>query len=105
MTTHIKALMAFMLVLAACSGNPFLTPEDPVVDPEELPGTPNPTPGSSIIRYEPTNAEASHYGDGFAQDFTFDPVANTYTVDNLGFDGANGYNQPAGRAGDDAWVV
>jgi hypothetical protein len=68
-------------------------PEEPVVDPtkpEELPGTPNPTPRNGITRYE---ALEEGTGNGYAQDFTYDAAADTYTIDNLGFDGANVYSR------------
>ncbi|MGQ0563758.1 MAG: hypothetical protein ACT4OK_01630 [Gemmobacter sp.] len=81
-----------LLLLAACDGNPFL--EEEVPDPEELPGTENPAPDRSITRFEPTGEpDSPEFGNGFAQDFGYDAATDTYTVDNLGFDGANAYGR------------
>lgn len=97
MTTRIAAPLALTVVLAACSGNPFLAPTDPGGDDgsvAELPGTAAPSASTAITRYEATAAQGgANPGDGFAQAFTYDAAANTYTVDNLAFDGANNYRQ------------
>jgi hypothetical protein len=81
-----------LLLLAACDGNPFLVEPEP--DPEELPGTENPSPNRGIIRVEPRGEAGSETeGNGFAEGFTYDAGTDTYTVDNLGFDGANAYER------------
>ncbi len=53
------------------------------------PGTENPTPRSRIWRHEAPNDS----GGGFVTDVSYDPKNDTFTVDNLGFDGANVYQR------------
>lgn len=53
------------------------------------PGTANPTPGNSIERFEPVDGS----GSGVAQDFAYDPATDTFSVDNLAFDGDNDYTR------------
>ncbi len=96
MTQRITSVFLLALLLAGCGGNPFLTPpEEPEVDPnlpEELPGTEAPAPNRSITRYEAREEET---GNGYAENITFDPATDTFSVDNLGFDGANLYERGA----------
>ena len=95
-----------------CDGNPLtgatecVTPADPppaenAVGPGALPGTSAPSANTPITRYEARNDES---GNGYAQGFTYDADTNTYTVDNLAFDGANDYlkrlGQPVDTLGD-----
>lgn len=59
------------------------------------PGTANPTPGSSITRSEPTGGET---GDGFVTTVSYTPPdgsggGDTFTVDNLPFDGGGAYSR------------
>ncbi|WP_212524041.1 hypothetical protein [Actibacterium sp. MT2.3-13A] len=55
------------------------------------PGTASPSPRNSLYRYEPSDGEGSGYATGFAYDSTND----TFTVDNLAFDGDNSYTRDA----------
>ena len=93
------SLMAFALV-AACDGNPFMTVTTPPVttDPSvsELPGTTNPTASGSISRSEAKNAGpggVAVVGNGFAEGIHYDAANDTFTVDNLAFDGGNVYHR------------
>lgn len=91
MTSRIKAHLAFLLVLAACGGNPFLVPEPEVPpNPDALPGTTTPSPNSAITRYEKFDSAS---GNGYAEGVAYDAVSDTFSVDNLGFDGANAYSR------------
>src|SRR6056297_2490692 len=109
MTKHL-ALLALVGLLAACaeqSANP-VNGDDPVADdgagdggdpadpggddgaPIESdralpPGTASPTPEVDIFRREARDAE----GNGFAEAISYDSDADTFTVDNLAFDGDN----------------
>ena len=84
-----------LLLLGACDGNPFLDEEVPIVDPDlppGLPGTDSPSPNRPITRLEDKGEDGTATeGNGFAEGFTYNSGDNTYTVDNLGFDGANSY--------------
>ena len=103
------------LAVASCGGNPFgnepdcrenplspPTPCDPTTGPStgtgtgpgSLPGTVTPSAATPITRYEDVSEGT---GNGYAQGFTFDAASNTYTVDNLAFDGANDYAKRLGQ--------
>ena len=97
-----------LLLLAACDGNPFPdgggggTDPDPDPDPRNasvstLPGTTNPSARSGITRSEArvTTAGAEDYGNGFAEGYTYNAADDTFSVDNLAFDGANVYTRSA----------
>lgn len=93
-----RAALAALLVVAACDGNPFVPEETPPTNlPEELPGTEKPGSSKAITRYEARDdsggEDSPTSGNGFAEDFTYNAATDTYTVDNLGFDGANGYKR------------
>lgn len=63
-------------------------------DPDLPPGTEHPTPTSGIVRYE----EQNDIGGGYVTSVTYDAEHDTFTVDNLAFDGDNVYtreNNPA----------
>ncbi|NEX47768.1 hypothetical protein [Pseudotabrizicola algicola] len=89
-----------------CGGNPLAgtpcpdpTPPDPTPTPPEdgpggLPGTETPSAATPIIRYEDVSDDT---GNGYAQGFTFNAADNTYTVDNLAFDGGNDYRKRLGQ--------
>jgi hypothetical protein len=88
----LKTSILAALVLAGCSGKPFQSGSggggsSSNVSVATLPGTTNPSPNSGIER---TEAEASN-GNGYAQGFTYDRTANTFTVENIAFDGNNVY--------------
>ena len=57
------------------------------------PGTASPTPSSSIVRTEPTEADGGNPGDGFVTSVSYDASNDTFFVDNLGFDGDNVYQR------------
>lgn len=96
MNKFIVAIAAFS-IFSACGGdgtNPFDDEEeeeivDPVPGRTMPPGTANPSPNSSIFRSEPTTG--GQVGDGMAQDITYNAANDTFTVDNLAFDGDNIY--------------
>lgn len=97
----IKTSLLAAIVLAGCSGKPFQSDSgssggdsssDASIAP--LPGTTSPSPSSAITRTEAENAGpggAKVNGNGFAQGFTYDPKAKTFTVENIAFDGNNVY--------------
>lgn len=63
--------------------------EEDVIDSDRQlpPGTSAPEPDDSIFRSEP-EGDDSNSGDGFAQGVSYDSASDTFTVDNLPFDGA-----------------
>jgi hypothetical protein len=98
-------------VLAACSGNPFdpatdgstdggtpppATTPPPTTDPisgggDLPPGTTNPTPNTSILRFE-ARGTGDDEGNGYANGFAYDSATDTFSVQGLAFDG----DQPGG---------
>lgn len=101
----VRAFAAFGLIaaLSACGGNPWI-PDDggssgggtTTTSVSELTGTTAPTAAGNIKRGEvkgkgPDGVDV--LGNGFAQDYTYDPKADTFTVDNLAFDGGNVYKR------------
>lgn len=93
--------LAAVAAIASCSTNPFVDPAKvPSGSVATLPGTDNPTAKKALERVEPTQEQGgANLGDGYAQDITFDPKTNSFTVDNLAFDGANIYRLPATQPG------
>lgn len=83
MSRYVAAVAALSLV-AGCSGNPFDETET---------GTSSASAGSPIQRLEPTEAEGGKPGDGYAQSISYDAATDTFSVDNLGFDGDNTYSR------------
>lgn len=91
--------IAFLLplaMLAACTV-PGANPEDQAAPPGILagklpPGTASPSAKTGIVRYE---ALDTSNGNGFAQDFTYNAANDTFSIDNLGFDGGNSYTRGA----------
>lgn len=94
MAQRIAPVFLLSALLAGCGGNPFAPKPDPGETPEnpvpELPGTGTPTATSSIARYEARNEEN---GNGYAESITYDSGADTFSVDNLAFDGDNIYRR------------
>ena len=106
-----KLLAAFAAVLAlsACSGddNPFAPEDDtgtgagggdggggPIESDRTIPpGTTEPSAATGIYRSEPTEAQGGNPGDGFARGIAYDAATDTFTVDNLAFDGTNTYSR------------
>ena len=99
----VKSSVMALLLLSACGGNPFPGPLPPPPPPvpgnvsvSDLPGTTNPTATGDISRSEAKDkgpGGSSVPGNGFAQGFSYDPAADTFTVDNLAFDGGNVYQR------------
>ncbi|SDK14868.1 hypothetical protein [Aliiruegeria lutimaris] len=95
MIQKLALLMALLGMLSACGGgdgtNPVNNPgTDDGDDGTELPdGTDGATAADPIIRYE----EQSENGNGYASDISYDPATDTFSVNNLGFDGANVYTR------------
>jgi hypothetical protein len=96
--------LAVVLAVAGCSGNPLgneiddgSVSETPV---NPLPGTERPSSARSIQRYEAEDDT----GNGFAKAVVYNPgVAgnpndDTFSVDNLAFDGDNRYTRTAGAS-------
>lgn len=81
--------------------DPTTDPTDPTTDPgidgdgsippgtDQPPGTENPSVDTSIFRYEAENDA----GGGYVQDVSYDAATDTFTVDNLAFDGFNSYTR------------
>lgn len=57
------------------------------------PGTASPSPAVAIFRSEPTSTDGTYDGNGFARDISYNSANDTFTVDNLGFDGDNTYSR------------
>lgn len=102
----IRTTLMALLLVAACDGNPLDGGTPPntgggAVDPDTgggittpgglPPGTTSPTPASSVTRFEPkgTATVDGDSGNGYVRDVSYDPVADTFKVDNLAFDGNN----------------
>lgn len=117
MNWRVIAALAAGLAVAGCGGNPLgnepecdevpfadneaCDTEEPTDPGEEepnspggLPGTEEPSADTPITRFEDLNEDT---GAGYAQGFTFNANDNTYTVDNLAFDGDNQYRQRIGQ--------
>lgn len=95
------SLMA-CLFLAACDGNPLAgggggPDPDPIsTSVSTLPGTTTPTATGDITRTEKrVTAQGADYGNGFAEGFSYNAAGDTFTVDNLAFDGGNVYTRSA----------
>lgn len=88
----IIAALCSVVTLAACDGeNPFQDDTDTSSDPgipEGTGGTP-PSVNQSVVRFEERNGN----GGGFAEDFEYDAATDTFSVDNLAFDGENTYTR------------
>ena len=92
-------LMACLL-LAACDGNPLEggggepDPIGPNSSVSSLPGTTNPSATRDITRTEEkVTAAGADYGNGFAEGYSYNAADDTFTVDNLAFDGGNVYTR------------
>jgi hypothetical protein len=93
--------LAAVAAIASCSTNPFVDPATiPSGSVATLPGTDKPKATKALVRMEPTQQQGGgDAGDGYAQDVSFDPATNTFTIDNLAFDGENTYRLPATQPG------
>lgn len=94
--------LAAASVVSACGGgNPFTTTTDDDTGTDTgsssreglPPGTDNPSANAAIFRSEPTEADGGERGDGYATGISYDADTDTFTVDNLGFDGDNTYSR------------
>ncbi|MDZ4096977.1 MAG: hypothetical protein U1D35_18945, partial [Paracoccaceae bacterium] len=91
-----KLAILALLFAAGCSGNPLEpdpvgpTPGDNLGGVELPPGPGNPSAKRAISRSEKLD---NTNGNGFAQDIRYDPATDTFSVDNLGFDGDNAYKR------------
>lgn len=109
--------LAALLVLSTCGsgGNPF-TETDETEEEEDTttdtgdpidsdrvvpPGTDSPSASVGIFRSEPSSTDDVYNGNGYAQSISYDSTDDTFTVDNLGFDGDNTYARatPFGNLG------
>lgn len=93
-----KLALVTVLCLMGCDGNPFIVDRD--VDgsgPEGTDGTDNPAPSRAIFRVEKRVDDSSNpnLGNGYAEGFIYDAANDTFSVDNLAFDGANVYARSA----------
>lgn len=100
MIGKLPPLVLAVSLLAACGGNPFdarIAEDEPTTPPTttdpgpigtdgSLPGTSNPTPNSAITRFE-ARGEGDDLGNGFANNFNYDPGTDTFVVSGLAFDG------------------
>lgn len=91
---------AVALSLCACGGgtNPFDSATDGSGDDSGSsrtmpPGTESPSASSGIYRTEPTSDDDTYLGNGYATDISYDATKDTFTVDNLAFDGDNEYSR------------
>ncbi|MGH1367142.1 MAG: hypothetical protein ACRBCL_00895 [Maritimibacter sp.] len=85
-----SAVLSFAFALTACDGvNPIDDQGDITADLDLPSGTENPTARRPIERYE---TEGDN-GNGFANPITYNAANDTFTVDNLGFDGNNVYRR------------
>jgi hypothetical protein len=103
MAVRLFATLGLIVALSGCGGNPWIPDggdtgggTTTVKSVSELTGTTSPTAQGNIKRGEvkgkgPDGVAVT--GNGFAQDYTYDPTADTFTVDNLAFDGGNVYKR------------
>lgn len=110
MKKFIVALAAGAALSACGGGNPFVTEDDtgtdtgtgtvstPGIDSGSgvPPGTQTPTPDDGIVRSEASSTENGETGNGFARNMSYDATTDTFTVDNLAFDGDNVYTRVTG---------
>ncbi|MBN2906878.1 MAG: hypothetical protein JXJ18_09245 [Rhodobacteraceae bacterium] len=86
-------LLAALLPLAACGGgdgtNPINNEGGTTAEPGILPGTNNPSSNRGITRYEAEDGT----GSGYAREISYDSGADTFSVNNLAFDGDNTYGR------------
>ena len=99
------ALIAALALSACGNGNPFTedttdnggdtgtdTGTDTGIDGDgRPPGTSSPTPDTSIFRREGTSTEDAYIGNGYATEISYDSNNDTFSVDNLAFDGDGTY--------------
>lgn len=110
----VRTSIVALLLLAACDGDPFAAGggggSGGGTSVADLPGTTAPTSGSDISRHEGHNKGpdgSTQTGNGFAfrnGKINYDGTADTFTVDNLAFDGGNVYahTNVGGDMGNDA---
>ncbi|MBD3763995.1 MAG: hypothetical protein IE927_04455 [Rhodobacterales bacterium] len=98
MNLRSAAPLALMFALTACGGNSLNNVDpgtgggtDGGIDSERQlpPGTESPTRNTDIVRYEAQDDE----GSGYVTSVSYDRATDTFTVDNLAFDGDNAYQR------------
>ncbi len=104
--TPIRLTVAALLLLSACGGNPFISDTSTgggdtgggttdtggiTTDGGLPPGTASPTAATGIKRSEPAGKDKTNgdSGNGYVKNVTYNSAADTFKVDNLGFDGNN----------------
>lgn len=93
----VRSSMMALALLTACDGNPFI---EPVPEPEDGSSV-STLPGSISSSGSVTRSEAKNEGpggetvagNGFAEGIHYDEASDTFTVDNLAFDGGNVYTR------------
>lgn len=99
----VRTSVLALILLSACDGNPLDGGGDgggggggggTNVSVSSLPGTNSPTAEGDILRREAKVEEAGEdYGNGFAEDMTYNEGDDTFSVNNLAFDGDNVYDR------------
>lgn len=98
MSKNLALMLALLGALVACGGdgdgsNPVNKPPQEEEDDSDIDlpdGTEDATANDPITRYEPQDGTT---GNGYASNVSYDPATDTFTVDNLGFDGNNVYRR------------
>lgn len=91
----VRFSMMALALLAACDGNPFIEPEPEPEDTSSVSTLSGSVSSSgSVTRSEVRNegpGGVTVVGNGFAEGIEYDEATDTFTVDNLAFDGGNVY--------------
>ncbi len=105
MKTYTGAFIAALALSACGNGNPFTeAATDAGADSGtggdtgsaidgsgRPPGTASPSSSGAIFRREGTSTDAAYRGNGYATDISYDSRSDTFSVDNLAFDGDGTY--------------
>lgn len=110
MSRHLIAVLALAALSACGDGQPFFEEPDDGTggggggggcaicgDPDLPPGTEEPSVSGGIERFEGLDGDPEYTGDnedgGFVQTVSYNAADDTFTVDNLAFDGENVYQR------------
>jgi len=110
MSRRVIAILALLALTACGDGQPFFEEEDDGTgggdgegdcvicgDPDLPPGTEEPLASGGIQRFEGREGDPDYTGDnefgGFVESVSYNATDDTFTVDNLAFDGANVYQR------------